>query len=65
MSRSEKIAANKLDKEISKLYRENCNGMQINMLDIPRIFEAAKKAHSEGKDMKEAIVSFVESIKKN
>lgn len=65
MTRAEKIAAKKLDTEISKLYHESCNGIQINMMDIPKVFEAAKKARTEGRDMKEAIVSFVQSIRKN
>lgn len=58
MTRAEKIAANKLDNEINRLYRENCNGMTINIMDIPKLFNVAKEAHKEGRDMKEAILSF-------
>ena len=54
-----------LDREIDKLYRENCANIQINIMDIPRIFAEAKKARTEGRDMKDAIVSFVNSIRKN
>ncbi len=54
-----------LDKEINDLYIQNCSGIQINIMDIPRVFAEARKARSEGRDMKEAIVSFVQSIRKN
>ncbi len=54
-----------LDREINKLYRENCANIQINIMDIPRIFKVAKEARAQGKDMKEAIVTFVQSIRKN
>lgn len=54
-----------LDNEISKLYQQNCANIAINIMDIPKVFAEAKKARAEGRDMKEAIVSFVESIRKN
>lgn len=54
-----------LDREIDKLYRENCSGIQIDIFDIPKVFAEARKAKAEGRDMKEAIVSFVNSIRKN
>lgn len=54
-----------LDREIDKLYRENCSGIQIDIFDIPKVFAEARKAKAEGRDMKGAIVSFVNSIRKN
>ncbi len=54
-----------LDREIDKLYRENCSGIQIDIFDIPKVFAEAKKAKAEGRDMKEAIVSFVNKVRKN
>ena len=54
-----------LDREIDKLYRENCSGIQIDIFDIPKVFAEARKAMAEGRDMKEAIVSFVNTIRKN
>lgn len=65
MNRKEKMAAKKLDAEIDLIYKQNCQNIQISIFDIPKIFDVAKKAHAEGKDMKEAIVSFVNSIRKN
>jgi hypothetical protein len=54
-----------LDSEINKLFHENCSNIVINIMDIPKVFAEAKKARAEGRDMKEAIVSFVSSIRKN
>jgi hypothetical protein len=65
MTRAEKIAAKKLDAEINKLYCENCSGIQIDIMDISKVFDVAKKARAEGRDMKDAIVSFVQTIRKN
>jgi hypothetical protein len=56
---------NKLDREITKLYRKTCNGIEIRMIDIPKVYEAAKRAHYKGRNMEEAIVTLVQSIKKN
>ncbi len=54
-----------LDREIDKLYRENCANIAIDIFDIPKVFAEAKRAKAEGRDMKEAIVSFVNTIRKN
>lgn len=54
-----------LDREIDKLYRENCANIAIDIMDITKVFAVARKARAEGQDMKEAIVSFVNSIRKN
>jgi len=54
-----------LDREIDKLYRENCSGIQIDIFDIPKVFAEGRKARAEGRDMKDAIVSFVNKIRKN
>jgi hypothetical protein len=64
-TRAEKIADKKLDAEINAIYKANCANIQINIMDIPRVFTEARLAHREGRDMKEAIVSFVNSIRKN
>ena len=55
----------KLDREIEVLYRESCANIQISIWDIPKVFAEARKAREEGQDMKQAIVSFVNSIRQN
>ena len=54
-----------LDAEIESIYYANCSGIQISVLDIGKVFDAGRKAAAEGKDLKEAIVAFVETIRKN
>lgn len=54
-----------LDKEIDKIYKENCVNIEIDIMDIQKIFDAGHKAASEGKDLKEAIVAIVQKIRKN
>jgi hypothetical protein len=54
-----------LDKEIAAIYSRECSGIQINIMDIPRVYAEAKRAKNEGRDMKDAIVAFVQTIRKN
>lgn len=65
MTRSEKIAHNRAEKEISKVYHENCSGIEIMMMDIPKVFAEGHKALKEGRDLKAAIVDFVQTIRQN
>ena len=65
MTRSEKIAANKLDKEIEAVYRKNCANIPIDIMDINSVFAAGRKAKAEGRDLALAITAFVESIRKD
>lgn len=65
MTRSEKIAAKKLDNEINAIYVKNCANIQISIMDITKVFAEARKARSEGRDMTQAIIQFVDSIRKN
>lgn len=58
-------AANKIDAMIEDAYRETCSGIEIAILDIPKVFQAARQALAEGKDLKESIRSFVETIRLN
>jgi hypothetical protein len=59
------LTAKKLDKEIGRIYHANCSGIQIPMMDIPKVFAAGRRAYVEGRDMKDAIVSYVDSIRVN
>jgi hypothetical protein len=64
-TRTEKLAAKNLDRLIERIYRQNCSGITIDMLDIGKVFAEGRKAAAEGRDLKEAIVTFVETIRKN
>jgi hypothetical protein len=63
MTRAEKIAHNKAEKLIDKVYNENCANIQINVMDIGKIFKVGHAALAAGKDLKTAIVEFVETIR--
>jgi hypothetical protein len=63
MTRAQKIAQNKADKAIDKVYNECCSGITIPMMQIPNIFAEGRKALAEGRDLKQAIVAFVETIR--
>lgn len=65
MTRAEKSAAKKLDLQISAAYHEACDGVQIDIFDIGRVFDEGKKALVEGRDLKTALREFVEGIRKN
>jgi hypothetical protein len=61
MSKSSK----KLDKEIEAIYYANCSGVQINIMDIPKIFDAGRMAYAAGQPMAPAILAKVAELRKN
>lgn len=65
MTKEEKLAEKALDREIEHIFRFRCQNIQISILDMPKIFKVAKQARLEGRNMEEAIVSFVQAIRKN
>lgn len=68
MSRSEKIAKTKADKRISAAYYSGCDRVQINMMDIPKVFNVGHQLIAGGADdvaLKAGIMAFVETIRKN
>jgi hypothetical protein len=68
MTRSEKIAHNKAEKRINAVYAATCSGVQINVMDIGKVFAVGRKAIAEGADDGELalkICQFVATIRKN
>lgn len=55
----------KLDKTIEAAYYRRCSGVQISLLDIPRVFAEGKRAAAAGEDIEAAIVAFVETVRTN
>jgi hypothetical protein len=53
----------KAEKQIEQCYYDNCSGIQINIMDIGKVFAEGRKALAEGRDLKTAIISFVETIR--
>lgn len=55
-------------RRVEQVYNANCSGIQIDMMDIPRVFDVGLKAIAEGADdavLQATIITFVESIRKN
>lgn len=54
------------DKRIDLAYRATCCGIQVNMLDIPKIFQRGHELIATGADqqgLESGIKSYVESIR--
>ena len=63
-TRAEKLA----DRRIELVYRRWCSGVQIDIMDIGKVFAVGHKAIAEGADdaaLERAIVAFVETIRRN
>jgi hypothetical protein len=61
-------AEREADKRIELIYYRSCSGVQIDVMDISKVFAAGHKAISEGADdtaLEIAIVNFVNTIRKN
>lgn len=65
MTRKEKAEAKRIDKMIEQVYSANCSGIQIDVMDINKLFAEGRRAFHAGEDLAPAIVSFVQKIRKN
>lgn len=68
MTRKQTKAEKLADRRIELAYRRWCSGVQIDVMDIGKVFAVGHKAIAEGADNDElarAIVAFVETIRKN
>lgn len=62
------MATKKQDRRIEQAYYKVANGIQINMMDIPKVFAVGRQALAEGADdeaLEQAISSFVQKIRLN
>jgi hypothetical protein len=60
----------KPDSRIERLYYKHCSGVQVDIMDIGKIFKAGRDAMTENPAIDDAalaqrIVSFVQTIRKN
>lgn len=68
MTRSEKIAANKIDKRINTAYHATCSGIQVDIMDLGKIFAVGKAAIVAGADdatLATKVFEYVQTIRKN
>jgi len=65
MTKKEKKAA---EGRVSKAYYATCSGIQIDMMDIPRVFAVGMHVIEHGgtdADLEQNVREFVEQIRKN
>ena len=54
-----------IDAEINKIYCQTFSGVQVDIMELPKIFQIGKKAYLAGEDIKQAMIEYVNSIRKN
>lgn len=63
---TKKLSNKAIDRRIELAYYASCSGIQINIMDISKVFAVGRKAHDEGADdeqLKAIIRAFVETIR--
>jgi len=65
LGQAEKRAARQADKAVEAAYYRTCRGVQIDVMDIGKVFAAGRQALAAGQDLDAAIVAFVATIRKN
>jgi len=66
--RAKKREQEKIDKRVERVYYATCSGVQIDIMDIPKVFAVGRKAIEAGADDDElalAICKYVATIRKN
>lgn len=51
-----------LDKLIEAAYYRNAQGVQINIMDINKVFTAGRAAHAAGTDVEQAVVDAIAQL---
>jgi hypothetical protein len=59
------LSAKQIDKLVERAYYARCSGIQIDVMDISKVFAVGRAAYAEGRDVEAAIAAFVEEIRKN
>ena len=69
MTRAEKRAATIIDKRIERAYHEMCSGIQIDIMDISKVFEHGRRLikmdNVDDTQLRIGIREYVETIRKN
>ncbi|HTE40296.1 MAG TPA: hypothetical protein VK629_05685 [Steroidobacteraceae bacterium] len=56
------------DARIERIYGQRCSGVQVDIMDIGKVFKAGEAAIAEGVDdvvLGDKIVAYVQTIRKN
>jgi hypothetical protein len=62
MTKRQKTA---IDREIERVFRAHCGGIQISVLDIPKVFRAGHDAAAAGTDIDAAVIASVAALRQN
>lgn len=54
-----------IDREIERIYYRVGRGVQINVMDIGKVFDAGRTAALSGGDVEQAIVAAVNALRQN
>lgn len=69
MTRSEKIAYNKIEKRIERAYYATCRGIQVDIMDIGKIFQHGRRQiemhQLDDTALGASIREYVDTIRKN
>lgn len=66
--KSRKPTKKQIDARVERAYYDTCSGIQIDIMDIGKVFQAGRNAIKDGVDdetLRKVIRNFVESIRKN
>jgi hypothetical protein len=65
MAKPKILKGKALEREIERVYYENCRGVEIDIMDIGKIFKAGEEAYVKGESIKTAVVDLVAKLRKN
>lgn len=54
-----------LDKQIERIFYTRCAGVQLNVLDIGKVFAAGRAAAATGADLEAAVIAAVAALRVN
>lgn len=67
--KARKLTKKQIDKLVERCYYDTCSGIQINIMDISKVFAAGRAAYAEGvtdpDELGARVRAFVETIRKN
>ena len=66
--RQAKAAAKATDARIDRIYSKRCSGIQVNVMDLGKIFDHARKIAATGADdaaLGDSLLAYVNIIRKN
>jgi hypothetical protein len=58
-------AEKQLDNDIERFYYKNGNGVQIDIMSIPKIYDRARAAHAAGEDVEQNVIASIAEFRRN